>query len=65
MWFIIFLLFYHYCALWYQVEEEGDVDNKYRLRKLLQQCSIEEIRSVAIPKALEILSVGDFFLHKV
>ncbi|XP_076802419.1 uncharacterized protein LOC143446593 [Clavelina lepadiformis] len=46
------------------VEEEGDVDNKYRLRKLLQQCSIEEIRSVAIPKALEILTVGDFFLHK-
>jgi len=41
------------------------VDNKYRLRKLLQQCSIEEIRSVALPKALDIISVGDFFTFKV
>lgn len=41
------------------------MDNKYRLRKLLQQCTIEEIRSVAIPRALDAISLGDFFLHKV
>lgn len=46
------------------IEEDGDVDNKYRLRKLLQQCSIEEIISVAIPQALNSISIGDFFLYK-
>ncbi|XP_018669293.2 uncharacterized protein LOC100180874 isoform X2 [Ciona intestinalis] len=46
------------------IEEEGDVDNKYRLRKLLQQCSIDEIRTVAIPRAMQSFSFGDFFLYK-
>nr|XP_018669293.1 microtubule-associated protein futsch isoform X2 [Ciona intestinalis] len=46
------------------IEEEGDVDNKYRLRKLLQQCSIDEIRTVAIPCAMQSFSFGDFFLYK-
>ncbi|XP_039247786.2 uncharacterized protein LOC120325728 isoform X2 [Styela clava] len=45
-------------------EEEEVIDNRYRLRKLLEQCSAEEIRSVMLPEAFESINMGDFLLYK-
>ena len=48
-----------------QPEEDEVIDNKYRLRKLLEQCSTEEIRSVLLPEAFDSINLGDFLLYKV
>lgn len=46
-------------------DENEVIDNKYRLRKLLEQCSTEEIRSVLLPEAFDSINIGDFLLYKV
>lgn len=48
-----------------QPDENEVIDNKYRLRKLLEQCSTEEIRSVLLPEAFDSINFGDFLLYKV
>lgn len=52
-----------------EMEDEEEtkevIDNKYRLRKLLEHCSADEINTVLLPEAFESINFGDFLLHKV
>merc|ERR1712240_961178 len=47
-------------------EEDTDegVDNQTKLKNLLKQCTIDEITNIALPQALNNISLADFFFHK-
>merc|ERR1719466_486732 len=47
-------------------EEDNDesLDNQTKLKNLLRQCSIDEITSIALPRALSNITLADFFFYK-